>query len=199
MLHLHTQYNRDLPWAEIDMDFMNLNQSAHGDREFGYLATRMRHRRKIVVGHWEDPEVHAASAPGRAPRAAGTRPQRLRIARFGDNMRDVAVTEGDKVEAQIRLGYLGERLRRGRAGRARARDRRTRTSTALVKEYEERLRTSCPSCAGAERATTSLRDAARIELGLRAFLDGRRSEAFTDTFEDLAGPPRSCPASPCSA
>src|SRR5689334_12088383 len=104
LLHLHTQHNRDLPWAEIDMDFMNLNQSAHGDREFGYLETRLRRSRTTVVGHWRDPEV--ADRIGIWERAAcGVHELRqLRLARFGDNMRQVAVTEGDKVEAQIRLG-----------------------------------------------------------------------------------------------
>jgi L-arabinose isomerase len=104
MLHLHTQSNRALPWAEIDMDFMNLNQAAHGDREFGFIETRMRLRRKTVVGHWSDP--HALSRIGSWARASlgWQAAQNLRLARFGDNMRDVAVTEGDKVEAQIVLG-----------------------------------------------------------------------------------------------
>src|SRR5664280_2137538 len=104
LLHLHTQFNRDLPWAEIDMDFMNLNQSAHGDREFGFIETRMGVARKTVVGHWQDPYV--ADRIGAWARAAcgWNEAHRLRVARFGDNMRQVAVTEGDKVEAQIRLG-----------------------------------------------------------------------------------------------
>jgi L-arabinose isomerase len=108
LLHLHTQSNRDLPWAEIDMDFMNLNQAAHGDREFGYLQTRMGHARKTVVGHWQDPEVaDRIGAWGRAA-CAWREAQRLRVARFGDNMRRVAVTEGDKVEALIRFGVAIE-------------------------------------------------------------------------------------------
>jgi L-arabinose isomerase len=104
LLHLHTQHNRDLPWAEIDMDFMNLNQAAHGDREFAYVATRLRHRRKTVVGHWEEPEVARRVGAWTRAAAAGHDAHRLRIVRFGDNMREVAVTEGDKVEAQARLG-----------------------------------------------------------------------------------------------
>ena len=105
LLHLHTQYNRDLPWAEIDMDFMNLHQSAHGDREFAFIQTRLRRGRKTVVGHWQDPVV-AGALGGWARAAAGWHEaHRLRIARFGDNMREVAVTEGDKVEAQARLGF----------------------------------------------------------------------------------------------
>src|SRR4249919_318450 len=104
LLHLHTQFNRDLPWGEIDMDFMNLNQSAHGDREFGFIGTRMGLTRKTVVGHWRDPSV--VDRIGTWSRAAcGWREaQTLNVARFGDNMRHVAVTEGDKVEAQLRLG-----------------------------------------------------------------------------------------------
>jgi L-arabinose isomerase len=104
LLHLHTQFNRDLPWAEIDMDFMNLNQSAHGDREFAFLETRMRLRRKTVVGHWRDPAVAARVGAWTRAAAGWHEAQSLRVARFGDNMREVAVTEGDKVEAQIRLG-----------------------------------------------------------------------------------------------
>ena len=104
LLHLHTQFNRELPWAEIDMDFMNLNQSAHGDREFGYLATRMRLRRKTVAGHWTDPSVLERIGTWSRAACGWHEAQSLRVARFGDNMRQVAVTEGDKVEAQIRLG-----------------------------------------------------------------------------------------------
>src|SRR4051794_22315144 len=105
LAHLHTQYNREIPWAEIDMDFMNLNQSAHGDREFGFIGSRMRLRRKVIVGHWQDEDVQ--DSLGAWSRAAGAWAdwQGARVVRFGDNMREVAVTEGDKVEAQRRLGY----------------------------------------------------------------------------------------------
>jgi L-arabinose isomerase len=105
LLHLHTQHNAALPWADIDMNFMNLNQSAHGDREFGYIATRMRHRRKVVVGHWADAGVQRRVGVWARAALGWREAQRLSIARFGDNMREVAVTEGDKVEAQIRLGF----------------------------------------------------------------------------------------------
>ncbi len=103
--HLHTQFNRDIPWATIDMDFMNLNQSAHGDREFGFIGTRLRRDRKVVVGHWQDPEVLAELGTWTRAAAAWHDWQGAKIARFADNMREVAVTEGDKVEAQIRFGY----------------------------------------------------------------------------------------------
>lgn len=105
LAHLHTQYNRDLPWDSIDMDFMNLNQSAHGDREFGYMVTRLGLNRKVVVGHWQDVNVQARLGAWARAAAAWHDSQGLKIARFGDNMREVAVTEGDKVEAQARFGY----------------------------------------------------------------------------------------------
>jgi L-arabinose isomerase len=104
ILHLHTQFNRDLPWGEIDMDFMNLNQAAHGDREHGFIMTRLRINRKVVVGYWQDEEVLDRIGVWTRAAAAWDDMQSAKIARFGDNMREVAVTEGDKVEAQIKLG-----------------------------------------------------------------------------------------------
>ncbi len=188
LLHLHTQFNRDLPWAEIDMDFMNLNQAAHGDRELGFLETRMGLRRKTVVGHWRDPQV--AARIGRWARAAVGRHelQQLRVARFGDNMRQVAVTEGDKVEAQLRLGvsvngYGVDDLVQAVRGVPDA------DVDALIRDYEERYELVPALREGGERRA-SLRDAARIEAGLRSFLDGGGFKAFTDTFEDLAGLPQ---------
>src|SRR5512143_1876761 len=104
-VHLHTQFNRELPWSSIDMDFMNLNQSAHGDREFGFIGSRMRLRRKVVVGFWQNDDVLSSLATWMRAASAWHDAQGARIARFGDNMSEVAVTEGDKVEAQIRFGY----------------------------------------------------------------------------------------------
>ena len=104
-VHLHTQFNRDIPWDSIDMDFMNLNQSAHGDREFGYICTRMNKPRKVIVGHWQDENVHEKLAIWSRAACAKFDLQGAKFARFGDNMREVAVTEGDKVEAQMRFGY----------------------------------------------------------------------------------------------
>jgi len=183
LLHLHTQFNRDLPWAEIDMDFMNLNQSAHGDREFGYLATRLRRDRTTVVGHWQDPAV--LERIGIWVRAACGRHelQRLKVARFGDNMRQVAVTEGDKIEAQIRLGTQVNGYGVGTLGEA----VRAAPETAVdrvVGDYESSY-TLAPTLrvGGAQRA--ALREAARIEVGLRTFLEAGDFGAFTDTFEDL--------------
>jgi L-arabinose isomerase len=184
-LHLHTQFNQELPWATIDMDFMNLNQAAHGDREFGFIGSRMRRNRKVVVGFWQDSEVQAELAVWTRAACAWYDTQHLKVARFGDNMRNVAVTEGDKVEAKLQLGYsvdgygVGDLVRRVREVSDAEVDK-------LAKEYDsayavaERLRAG-----GAQRA--SLLEAARIELGLRHFLEDGRFQAFTDTFEDLHG------------
>jgi L-arabinose isomerase len=188
LLHLHTQHNLALPWAEIDMDFMNLNQSAHGDREFGYLATRLRRRRKIVVGHWDDAEVQRRVGVWTRAALGWHEAQRLQIARFGDNMREVAVTEGDKVEAEIRLGFsvngygVSELADRVLAVDDAAVD-------AVVKDYQSAYRV-VPELRTAGPRHSSLRDAARIELGLRGFLDEVGAMAFTDTFEDLATLPQ---------
>ena len=183
LLHLHTQFNSALPWAEIDMEFMNLNQSAHGDRELASLATRLGVRRKTVVGHWKDPVVLARI--GRWARAAcgWDELRRLSVARFGDNMRDVAVTEGDKVEAQIQLGVSVNGY--GVDGLSRAvRDVADRDVDALALEYDEQYDVVPELRDGGDRRS-ALRDAARIELGLRGFLDAGGFRAFTDTFEDL--------------
>jgi len=185
LLHLHTQFNRDLPWADIDMDFMNLNQSAHGDREFGYIETRMRHSRKTVVGYWQDPVVIDRLSAWTRAAAAWNEAHGLRVARFGDNMREVAVTEGDKVEAQMRLGFsvngygvdqLAETVRAVPDGAV----------DILVEEYEEQYEVSRSLGKSGDRHD-ALRDAARIEVGLRMFLDGGGFKAFTDTFENLDG------------
>ncbi|MCG8574256.1 MAG: L-arabinose isomerase, partial [Flavobacteriales bacterium] len=185
LCHLHTQFNRDIPWPSIDMDFMNLNQSAHGGREFGFICSRLRRNRKVVVGHWEDPAAHDRLAAWQRAAAARHDAQGMQIARIGDNMRQVAVTEGDKVEAELRLGYrvngygLGDLAARVDAVADREVER-------LRAEYDERYAVAAglrPD--GARRS--SLRDAARIELGLRAFLEDGGFYAFTDTFENLHG------------
>jgi L-arabinose isomerase len=189
-LHLHTQFAAALPWAGLDMDFMNLNQSAHGDREFAHVQTRMGVARKVVAGHWSDPAVvDRIGAWSRA--AAGLREaRRLRVVRLGDNMRSVAVTEGDKVEAQIQLGFsvdgygvsdLIEPL--AAVGDA--------AIGALVDEYEDAYRVAPELRRGGDRHD-ALREAARIELALLAFLREREAGAFTTTFEDL-GPLRQLP------
>ena len=185
LLHLHTQFNRDLPWSEIDMDFMNLNQSAHGDREFGFMQTRMGLRRKTVVGHWGDPAVARRVAAWARATCGWRELQRLEVARFGDNMRRVAVTEGDKVEAQLRLGVSVNGYGVGDLARA-VHEVADADVDALTQDYEARYDLVPALREGGERRT-SLRDAARIEAGLRAFLDAGGFKAFTDTFEDLGG------------
>jgi L-arabinose isomerase len=185
LLHLHTQFNRELPWSEIDMDFMNLNQSAHGDREFGFVETRLGLRRKTVVGHWRDPAVVARLGTWTRAACGWCDAQRLRVVRFGDNMREVAVTEGDKVDAQLRLGVsvngygVGDLVEAVNATPDAEVDR-------LLGEYEAAYDLPPELAAGGSRRG-SLRDAARIEAGLRRLLDALGAGAFTDTFEDLDG------------
>ena len=185
LLHLHTQFNRDLPWAEVDMDFMNLNQSAHGDREFGYLATRMRLRRKTVAGHWTEPRVLERIGTWSRAACGWHEAQSLRVARFGDNMREVAGTDGDKVEAQIRLGISVNGYGVGALESA-VGDVDDASVDKLVAEYEEAYELAPTLTEGGEQRE-SLRDAARIEAGLRDFLDAGGFKAFTTTFEDLGG------------
>ncbi len=183
LLHLHTQHNRELPWAEIDMDFMNLNQSAHGDREFGYLETRLRRSRTTVVGHWGDPDVVARIGAWSRAACGVHELRRLRLARFGDNMREVAVTEGDKVEAQIRLGAsvdgygVNDLVAAVRAASDADVD-------GVVNEYDASY-DMAPSLRPDGERRSALREAARIEVGLRNFLTAGGFGAFTDTFEDL--------------
>ena len=183
LLHLHTQFNRDLPWSEIDMDFMNLNQSAHGDREFGFIETRLRLRRKTVVGHWRDPAVVGRLATWTRAACGWHEAGTLAVARFGDNMRQVAVTEGDKVEAQIRLGIAVNGYGVGELADA-CESVPEAEIDRLVAVYEDAYELAPGLRADGERRG-SLRDAARIEAGLRGFLDEGGFAAFTDTFEDL--------------
>jgi L-arabinose isomerase len=185
MLHLHTQYNRDLPWSTIDMDFMNLNQSAHGDREFGFMATRLGMNRKVAVGHWQDPYLQARVGSWTRAAAGWHDSQHLKVARFGDNMREVAVTEGDKVAAQARLGYSVNGFGVGDLACAVNQISDAETDR-LVAEYEELYDVQDLLRRGGARHQ-SLRDAARIEVGLRGFLENGGYSAFTDTFEDLRG------------
>lgn len=186
--HLHTQYNRDIPWADIDMDFMNLNQSAHGDREFGFIGSRMRLERKVVVGHWQEEDVQRSLGVWARAACAWHDAQGARFCRFGDNMREVAVTEGDKVEAQIRLGYsvsgygIGDLVDVMHQIGDDEVDR-------LVGEYLEEYAVVDSLRPGGDRHQ-SLREGARIEAGLRHFLRNGNFKGFTDTFEDLHGMPQ---------
>jgi L-arabinose isomerase len=185
LLHLHTQADRALPWATIDMDFMNLNQAAHGDREFGYVQTRLGVARKTVFGHVSDPSVAKRVGAWCRAAIAAAELRTLRLARFGDNMRDVAVTEGDKVEAQLRFGVSVNTY--GVNDMVAVVDGVEETEiSALVDEYAQLYRLAPELREGAERHD-SLRYAARIELGMRRFLTDGGFRAFTTNFEDLGG------------
>ncbi|HXS57450.1 MAG TPA: L-arabinose isomerase [Hanamia sp.] len=185
LCHLHTQYNRDIPWGDIDMDFMNLNQSAHGDREFGFMMTRMRMRRKVVVGYWQDAKV-LESLDVWARAAAGWNDwQRAKFVRFGDNMRYVAVTEGDKVEAEMKFGYSVNTHGIGDLVKA-IHEVTDADVDRLIQLYEDSYKPDKALKKGNERHQ-SLVDAARIELGLQYFLEQGNFKGFTDTFEDLHG------------
>jgi L-arabinose isomerase len=180
-LHFHTQLNRDIPWDTIDMDFMNLNQSAHGDREFGFIGSRMRLNRKVVVGHWEDSEAVERIAVWTRAAAAFDDARNMKVARFGDNMRDVAVTEGNKVSAQIQMGYsvygygIGDLV-------AAVNSVNDTQVNAMIEEYKASY-----NLTKAVEESETLRDAARIEAGMTRFLEDGKFKAFTTTFEDLHG------------
>lgn len=185
MLHLHTQFNRDIPWSSIDMDFMNLNQSAHGGREFGFINSRMRLNRKVVVGHWQDDDIVSQLNIWCRVACAKYDMEHMKVARIGDNMRNVAVTEGNKVSAEIKFGYsvngygVGDVV----AFINEVSDEEVRKLTMLYDEQYRMMDTLKPD--GKQRS--ALEDAARIELGLRAFLEDGGFKAFTDTFENLHG------------
>ena len=181
LAHLHTQFNRELPWSEIDMDFMNLNQSAHGDREFGFITSRLRLNNKIVVGHWQDADVVAELEAWSRVACAFAESRNLKIVRFGGmNMREVAVTGGDRVEAQIQLGWstnghaVGDLAKRIAEVADAEVDR-------LVQEYESKY-VLAPALLKGGAQREGLRDAARQEIGMRAFLTSGGYSAFTTTF-----------------
>jgi L-arabinose isomerase len=185
LLHLHTQYNRDIPWAEIDMDFMNLNQSAHGDREFGFMMTRMRLNRKVIVGHWQQEDV--AEGLGRWARVAAARHdlKGAKFVRFGDNMREVAVTDGDKVAAEMTFGFSVNTYAVGDLV-AVINQVSDADISALTDEYSDAYQLASGLESGGQRHQ-ALRDAAKIELGLKYFLKDGNFKGYTNTFEDLHG------------
>ncbi|PQD94456.1 L-arabinose isomerase [Pradoshia eiseniae] len=185
LLHLHTQFNRDIPWDGIDMDFMNTNQSAHGDREFGFMGSRLQIKRKVVVGHWDSEDVKAKIGGWMRTAVAFSESKQLKVARFGDNMRNVAVTEGDKVEAQIKLGWTVDGY--GIGDLVDSMNEVTEGQVdELMSEYEETY-TIVPEGQEDGEVRDSIRYQAKIELGLKAFLEKGNYTAFTTTFEDLHG------------
>jgi L-arabinose isomerase len=185
LLHLHTQYNRDIPWSSIDMDFMNLNQSAHGDREFGFMVSRMRKNRKVVVGHWQDTEVLGQIGTWTRAAAGWYDWQGAKFARFGDNMRFVAVTDGDKVEAELKFGFSVNTYGIGDLVAVINSFSDTEVNE-LVDEYEATYTLADDLKKGGARHS-SVFEAARIELGMRKFLKDGGFKGFSDTFEDLHG------------
>lgn len=185
LLHLHTQFNRDIPYADIDMDFMNLNQSAHGDREFGHIMSKMRMNRKVVVGHWQAASVHEKINVWTRVAVAKYKMQTMKVARFGDNMRQVAVTDGDKVTAEMKFGFSVNTYAVGDLVQV-----INQISDAeigkLMQEYEDTY-TLMSSLSKNGEKRSSLYEAARIELGLKSFLEDGGFSAYTNTFEDLHG------------
>lgn len=185
LCHLHTQYNRDIPWATIDMDFMNMNQAAHGDREHGFIMSRLRLNRKVVVGFWQDKNVQGKIGAWARAAAAWHDWQGAKFVRFGDNMREVAVTEGDKVAAQYKFGYSVNTHGVGDLVKV-VNEIADKDVDQLVSEYESVYEVTADLRKGGKRHK-SIREAARIELGLRAFLTNGGFKGFTTTFEDLHG------------
>lgn len=185
LLHLHTQYNKEIPWNEIDMDFMNLNQSAHGDREFGHITSRLRKPRKVVVGYWKDKDTQSKIASWMRVCAGWADSQDMLIIRFGDNMNNVAVTDGDKVEAEIRLGYhvdnapIATLVPYVEAVTEAEKD-------ALVAEYEK-IYDFADDCKKGTEKHQVVRDAAAQEIGLRRFLQDKGAKGFTTSFNELSG------------
>ena len=185
LLHLHTQFNKEIPWDTMDMDFMNLNQSAHGDREFGHITARLRKPRKVVVGHWSDKGTQDRISVWMRVCAAWADSQEMCIIRFGDNMNNVAVTDGDKVEAEIRLGYhvdnapIANLVPYVEAVTEQEIDEK-------IDEYEK-LYDFADNCRKGAEKHQVVRDAAAQEIGLRRFLEEKKAKAFTTSFDELEG------------
>ncbi len=184
-MHLDTQFNRDIPWSEIDMDFMNLNQSAHGDREFGFINSRMRKNRKVVAGHWQEPGVQDQISIWCRTAIGWDDSQGLKVARFGDNMREVAVTEGDKVEAQIRFGWQISAF--GPGDLINYIDKVSESEIdKLIEEYNEKYIVA-DNCKKGGKYYENVRVQAKYEVALKRFMLDGNFKAFTTNFENLTG------------
>jgi len=188
LLHLHTQFNRDIPWASIDMDFMNLNQSAHGDREHGYIHSRMRLPRKIAAGFWQDAELRRKIGVWMRAAAARHDGMNKTVLRLGDNMREVAVTEGDKVEAQIKIGWQVNTWGIGDLASRYAKIESARAEK-LADEYAS-LYELAPELKQNGKARDAMLEQAKMEIALKEMLDAENAGAFTTTFQDLHGLPQ---------
>ncbi|WP_181348100.1 L-arabinose isomerase [Thalassobacillus sp. CUG 92003] len=181
LLHLHTQYNRDIPWDSIDMEFMNLNQSAHGDREYGFISTRMKIPRKVVVGYWKDERVLKKCADWMNTAVAVSESRNVRVARFGDNMRNVAVTDGDKIEAQIKFGWTVDYYGIGDL----VEEMNTVTDQQVENVYQEYK--ALYDFEEDDFSSAAIKEQAKMEIGLKQFLQKGNYTAFTTNFEDLHG------------
>ncbi|MEC0303903.1 L-arabinose isomerase [Terribacillus saccharophilus] len=181
LLHLHTQYNRDVPWDTIDMDFMNLNQSAHGDREYGFMGTRLNKARKVIVGYWGNKEIQNRVSDWMTTAVGFNESQQIKVARFGDNMRTVAVTDGDKVEAQIKFGWTVDYYGIG--------DLVAEMKEVSESDVDEQVLTykEAYDLPTEEDQLASVREQARIGVALKRFLDRGGYQAFSTNFEDLHG------------
>ncbi len=175
--HFHTQFYDEIPNEEIDMDYMNLHQSAHGDREHGFIGTRLQKKRKVIVGHWQDPKTSVAISNWQDVVAAVNESKSLRVIRFGDNMREVAVTEGDKLEAQTKLGWQVNTIGVG----ALVEEIKAVTKAELnakLAEYKKNYVLNTDNLASIEYQ-------AKAEIAMKKILDENNAKAFTNTFEDL--------------
>ncbi|OAT80967.1 L-arabinose isomerase [Bacillus sp. MKU004] len=185
LLHLATQFNESIPWESIDMDFMNLNQAAHGDREYGFINARLNKKNKVVVGYWERPEVQKQIEEWMDVAIAYNESFNLKVARFGDNMRHVGVTEGDKVEAQIQFGWtvdyfgIGDLVQYVDAVK-------DEEIEALFEEYAEHYEFDYGTYSK-EDWEASVKVQASYEIAIKRFLDEGGYKAFTTNFEDLYG------------
>lgn len=184
LLHFHTQFNAEIPWNEIDMDFMNLNQSAHGDREFGHICARMRLRRKVVVGHWTDPEAQKKIAVWERVAAAWADSQDMLILRFGDQMNNVAVTDGDKVEAEQRLGYHVDYTPVSELMEYFKKVADADVDELVATYFKEYARDAALEDKNTEEYK-KVWNAAKAELALRAILTAKGAKGFTTNFDDL--------------
>jgi len=185
LLHFHTQFNREIPFATIDMDFMNANQSAHGDREFAHILTRMGVARKTVVGHWTDPAAQAKIAAWMRTAAGAAESRKMRIARFADNMRSVAVTEGDKVEAQVKFGWEIDGYEP--AALAALVDKQKKSDVGALTDLYFKVYTPEPRGRAKADFRKKTEAQAAIELGLRAFMEQTDCQALTTNFQSLTG------------
>lgn len=185
LLHFSTQFNKELPWDTIDMDFMNLNQSAHGDREYGFINARLNKKNKIVIGHYQDADAHKEINNWMISAVGFVESQRIKVARFGDNMRNVAVTEGDKIEAAIQFGWTVDYFGIGDLV-----EEMNKVTDGEIQSTFDELKDLYEMDQGDNDEVfyeKQVKEQVRIEIALRRFLESGGYTAFTTNFEDLHG------------